>query len=210
MTDAPGPAVVFDLGGVLIDWDPRYLYRSIFDDEARMETFLATVTTREWNLAQDAGRPWSEAVEELATRYPEWRDEIHAYWQRWPETLGDAIEPTVEILAELRAAGVPLYALSNWSAETFSFAEGRYPFLAWFAGIVVSGFERLVKPDPRIFRVLLDRYGLDAGDTIFVDDQPANVEAARGVGMHALRFVDAPTLRADLATFGLLEPADGS
>ncbi|HEV7811194.1 MAG TPA: hypothetical protein VGO64_11375, partial [Candidatus Limnocylindrales bacterium] len=113
MTGATPEAVVFDLGGVLIDWDPRYLYRSIFDDESRMEEFLATVTTRDWNIAQDAGRPWSEAVEELATRYPEWRDEINAYWQRWPETLGEAIEPTVEILAELRAAGVPLYALSN-------------------------------------------------------------------------------------------------
>ena len=198
---------MFDLGGVLIDWDPRYLYRSIFDDESRMEEFLATVTTREWNIAQDAGRPWSEAVEELATRYPEWRDEINAYWQRWPETLGEAIEPTVEILAELRAAGVPLYALSNWSAETFPFAEARYPFLSWFDGIVVSGFERLVKPDPRIFRLLLDRYGLQPSGTIFVDDQAANVEAARGVGIHGIRFVDAPTLRADLATLGLPEPA---
>ena len=198
---------MFDLGGVLIDWDPRYLYRSIFDDESRMEEFLATVTTRDWNIAQDAGRPWSEAVEELATRYPEWRDEINAYWQRWPETLGEAIEPTVEILAELRAAGVPLYALSNWSAETFPFAEARYPFLAWFDGIVVSGFERLVKPDPRIFRLLLDRYGLQPSGTIFVDDQAANVEAARGVGIHGIRFVDAPTLRADLATFGLPEPS---
>jgi 2-haloacid dehalogenase len=203
VTRTPARAVVFDLGGVLIDWDPRYLFRSMFDDEARMEEFLATVTTKEWNLAQDAGRPWSEAVEELAARYPEWRAEITAYWQRWPETLGDAIAPTVDLLAELRAAGVALYALSNWSAETFPVAESRYPFLAWFNGIVVSGFERLVKPDPRIFRVLLDRYGLRPDETIFVDDQPANVEAARGVGMQALQFVDAATLRTDLAAFGL-------
>ena len=156
-------AVVFDLGGVLIDWNPRYLYRTLFDDEVAMEEFLATVTTQEWNRAQDAGRPWAEAVEELASRHPEQRALIEAYWRRWPETLGDAIEPTVALLDELRSTGVRLYALSNWSGETFPLARPRYPFLEWFDGIVISGDERLAKPDPRIFDVLLERYGLAAG-----------------------------------------------
>ena len=197
-------AVVFDLGGVLIDWDPRYLYRTLFDDEVAMEEFLATVTTQEWNRAQDAGRPWAEAVEELSKRHPQKRDLIEAYWRRWPETLGEAIEPTVALLAELRSTGIRLYALSNWSGETFPLARPRYPFLELFDGIVISGDERLAKPDPRIFAVLLERYGLAAGETLFIDDHAPNVEAAAALGFTALRFVAAADLRADLERLGLL------
>src|SRR4051795_7760045 len=167
-------AVVFDLGGVLIDWDPRYLYRTLFDDEDAMEDFLATVTTPEWNRAQDAGRPWAEAIEELAARHPEHRHLIEAYWRRWSETLGDAIEPTVALLDELRRTGVRLYALSNWSGETFPIARPRYPFLGWFDGIVISGDEGVIKPDARIFSVLAERYGLDPGATVFIDDHEPN------------------------------------
>jgi 2-haloacid dehalogenase len=197
--------VVFDLGGVLIDWDPRYLYRTLFDDDAEMEAFLATVTTPEWNLAQDAGRSWAEAIEELAARHPEHRERIEAYWHRWPETLGEAIEPTVRVLAELHDRGIRLLALSNWSAETFPLARPRYPFLEWFDGIVISGEERMVKPDPRLFAVLLDRYGVQPAATVFIDDQPRNVEAADRLGFRAIRFVDAATLRAELASLGLLD-----
>jgi 2-haloacid dehalogenase len=200
-------AVVFDLGGVLIDWDPRYLYQTLFDDDAAMEEFLATVTTPDWNRAQDAGRPWAEAVEELAARHPDRRDLIEAYWRRWPETLGDAIEPTVAILDELRSTGVRLYALSNWSGETFPAARPRYPFLEWFDGIVISGDERLIKPDPRIFRLLLDRYGLAAGEVLFIDDHQANVDAAAALGFAAVRFMDAADLRGDLVRLGLIRPA---
>jgi 2-haloacid dehalogenase len=200
-------AVVFDLGGVLIDWDPRHLYRTLFDDEEAMEDFLATVTTSEWNRAQDAGRPWSEAVEELAARHPERRELIEAYWRRWPEMLGDAIAPTVRVLDELRSTNVGLYALSNWSAETFPVARPRYPFLEWFDGIVISGQERLIKPDPRIFRTLIDRYGLVPGETAFIDDQATNVEAAEAVGIVGIRFVDEAGLRQDLAALGLLDGA---
>ena len=200
-------AVVFDLGGVLIDWNPRYLYRTLFDDDEAMEEFLATVTTQEWNTAQDAGRPWSEAVEELATRHPERRALIEAYWRRWPETLGDAIAPTVAVLDELRSAGVRLFALSNWSGETFPLARPRYPFLEWLEGIVISGDEGLVKPDPRIFAVLTDRYGLVPVETVFVDDQVGNVEVAARLGFQAIRFVDADGLRADLHRLGILEAA---
>jgi 2-haloacid dehalogenase len=200
----PITAVVFDLGGVLIDWDPRYLYRELIEDEAEMEHFLATVTTPEWNRAQDAGRPWAEAVEELARRHPERRDLITAYWERWHETLGDAIHATVEVLDELRATGIRLLALTNWSGETFPVARPRYPFLEWFDGIVVSGDERLIKPDPAIFHVLIERYGLDPATSLFIDDQPDNVAAARALGFEAVLFVDAASLRADLGRLGLL------
>lgn len=197
-------AVVFDLGGVLIDWNPRYLYRKLFDDEAAMETFLTDVVSPEWNGRQDSGRTWAEAVEVLTREHPDKRDLIAAYWHRWQETLGDAIAPTVAILEELRDAGVRLYALSNWSAETFPVARPRYPFLDWFDGIVISGVEKIAKPDPAIFRHLLDRYRLDPATTVFIDDSEANVRAAAAEGMIALRFEDAATLRRELIRFGLL------
>ncbi len=204
---AGGPAVsavVFDLGGVLIDWDPRYLYRSLFGgDEAAMERFLATVCTPEWNRGQDAGRPWSEAIASLVAEHPEHADLIRAFWDRWPETLGDAIDPTVDVLAELRAAGIPLYALSNWSAETFPIARPRYPFLDWFDGIVISGEVGAAKPDPRIYQALVERHGLDPASLAFVDDVPANVAAAESLGMRGLTFTSAAALRQDLAALGL-------
>jgi 2-haloacid dehalogenase len=200
---APFTAVVFDLGGVLIDWNPRYLYRTLFDDDDAMEEFLATVTTAEWNQAQDAGRPWAEAVADLAARHPDHRQLIEAYWQRWPEMLGDAIQPTVAILAELRAIGLGVYALSNWSAETFPVARPRFPFLEWFDGMVISGNERLIKPDPRIFRLLLARYRLTPGETVFIDDHATNVAAAETAGIVGLRFVDAMSLRRDLRALGV-------
>jgi 2-haloacid dehalogenase len=202
---APKPtAVVFDLGGVLIDWNPRYLYRTLFDDEAEMEAFLSEVTTQEWNAKQDAGRAWSEAVDELAALHPARRELIEAYWHRWPETLGGAIEGTVEILRELKARGVHTYALSNWSAETFPLARPRYPFLEWFDGILISGEAKLVKPDPRIFAHLLEKFGLEAGSTIFVDDSGANVRAADEAGLIAIRFEAAEQLRRDLLALRLL------
>ena len=208
MTAADEPpirAVVFDLGGVLIDWDPRYLYRTIFTDEAEMEEFLATVTTSDWNRAQDAGRPWSEAVEEAAARHPDRRELIEAYWQRWPEMLGDAIEPTVRVLDELRSTTIRLFALSNWSSETFPIARPRFPFLEWFEAIVISGEERLIKPDPRIFWLLIDRHGLVPNETVFIDDHEPNVEAARSVGLVGIRFVDSGRLRDDLRELGVLD-----
>ena len=204
---AGGPAVsavVFDLGGVLIDWDPRYLYRSLFDgDEAAMDRFLATVCTPEWNRGQDAGRPWSEAIASLVAEHPEHADLIRAFWDRWPETLGDAIGPTVEVLADLRAAGVPLFALSNWSAETFPIARPRYSFLDWFDGIVISGEVGAAKPDSRIYEALIERHGLDPASLAFVDEVPANVAAAAQLGMRGLVFTSAARLRRDLEALGL-------
>jgi 2-haloacid dehalogenase len=196
---------VFDLGGVLIDWNPRYLYRTLFDDEAEMEAFLAEVTTQEWNAKQDAGRTWSEAVEELAALHPARRELIEAYWRRWPETLGDAIAGTVEILRQLRDAGIRVYALSNWSAETFPLARPRFPFLEWFDGILISGEVKLAKPDPRIFAALVERFGLEPGSTVFVDDNAENIRAAAEAGLIPIRFKSPEQLREELSKLQLVE-----
>jgi 2-haloacid dehalogenase len=197
-------AVVFDLGGVCIDWDPRYLYRKLFDgDDEAMERFLAEVCNQEWNAQQDSGRPWADAIESLSREHPESRALIEAFRERWSEMLGGAIEETVQILDELRTAGVPIFALSNWSAETFPLARPRFPFLDWFDGIVISGAEGIRKPDPRIFRLLLERHGLRVETTAFVDDVAENVAAAEAIGMVGLVFRDGDTLRRDLRRLGL-------
>ena len=188
-----------------MDWNPRYLYRQLFDgDDAAMERFLAEVTTPEWNLEQDAGRTWDEGVKALTRQHPQHAELIAAYRDRWTETLGEAIGPTVTVLDELRQTDVRLFALSNWSAETFPVARPRYPFLDWFEGIVISGEVGITKPDERVYHHLLDRFGLDAASTVFIDDSAANVRAAREVGMIALRFEGGDALRRALADLGLL------
>ncbi len=207
-TASPPAAVVFDLGGVLIDWDPRHLYRQLFADEAGMEAFLAEVATAEWNEAQDAGRPWAEGIAALVDEHPERRDLIEAFHERWPEMLGGPIAGTVEVLADLRRAGTPVYALSNWSAETFPMARRRFPFLEWFDGVVISGDVGAVKPDPRMFEHLVAEHGLEPSTSIFIDDRADNVEAAIELGFSAIHFVDAADLRRALEDLGLLEPPD--
>ena len=201
-------AVVFDLGGVLIDWNPRRLYRKLLPDAASVEAFLAEVCTHDWNHQQDAGRTVAEAVAELSARHPDRAELIAAYYQRWEEMLGGALDEAVAVLEELDAAGVPLYALSNWSRETFPIARRRFRFLERFRGIVVSGEERMAKPDPRIYRLLLDRYHLDAGRCLFIDDVARNVEAARAAGMDAIEYTSAAELRRELAARSML-PAPG-
>jgi 2-haloacid dehalogenase len=201
---APTKAVVFDLGGVLIDWDPRYLYRKLLADEEAVEEFLATVCTPEWNAELDRGRPFAEGVAELVERHPAQAAAITAYHERWPEMLGGEVPGAVAVLADLRAAGVPLYALTNWSAETFAITRGRFAFLEWFDGVVLSGQERVIKPDPRIFRLLADRFGLDPETTFYVDDSEANVAAARALGFDAVRFTGPERLRRDLEARRLL------
>src|SRR5262245_33330826 len=200
----PLTTVVFDLGGVLIDWDPRHLYRQLFADTLEMESFLAEVTTAEWNRRQDAGRPWAEAIEVLVAEYPERRELIEAFHRRWPEMLGGEIPGTVDVLAELRAAGVRLLALSNWSAEMFPVALERFDFLAWFEGIVISGEVGVNKPDRRIFEHLADRFGIEPEAAVFVDDSMANIDAAKELGFRAIQFTDAKTLRLALVQLGLL------
>lgn len=200
----PPSTVVFDLGGVLVDWDPRYLFRQLLPDDAAVEAFLADVCSPEWNAAQDAGRSWAEAVREASERFPEHAELVAAYDERWWETIGGQIDGTVEVLDELRRRGVGLYAITNWSAEKFDLTFPRFDWLAWFDGIVVSGYERIVKPDPRIFQLLVDRHGVDPRAAVYVDDVPANVEAARAIGMTGLVFTTPEQLRADLGELGLV------
>jgi 2-haloacid dehalogenase len=196
---------VFDLGGVLVDWNPRHLYRKLFGgDEAAMEQFLATVCTQAWNECQDAGRSFAEATAELVARHPGKVALIEAYGNRFDEMMAGPIAGTVEILAELRRREVPLYALSNWSAETFPLAERRFDFLRWFRGIVLSGQEKVIKPDRRIFEILLARYGLLPRDLVYIDDNAKNAAAAAALGMRGIHFVDPATLRRELAEVGLL------
>lgn len=193
-------AVVFDVGGVLLDWDPRYLYRSLIPDPVARERFLSEVCTPEWNGAQDAGRTWAEAVAELSARFPEHADLIRAFDERWIETCGGPIEESVAVLRGLRRAGVPTYALTNFSAEKWPVALEAFDFLREFErAAVVSGEERVTKPDHAIYRILLERYGLAAESTFYVDDRPENVEAAREVGMIAEVFTDGTALRRRLA-----------
>ena len=198
--------VVFDLGGVLIDWNPRYLYRRLFDDEAAMERFLAEVCTGAWNEQQDAGRSWHEAVASLSAQFPQHAKLIAAYRDGWREMLGGVIQGSVDLLAELKARGVRLYALTNWSHETFPRAKEieRFGFLHWFEGIVVSGEERLVKPDPRIYRRLFERHAIDPARAIYIDDARRNVDAAAALGMRAWWVRDPAGLRGWLAAQGLV------
>jgi len=197
--------VIFDLGNVLIGWDPRRLYRQLIPDEARMEWFLREVCNSEWNEQQDAGRPWTEATALLRARFPEHADLIDAYHLRWEETLVGAMEESVALLGELRARGVRLLALTNWSQETFPIARQRFPFLQWFEGIVVSGEERLIKPDPRIYQRLLERYNVDPSRALYIDDSTRNVAAAEALGMHGWWFRGADGLCQRLTDLKLLE-----
>jgi 2-haloacid dehalogenase len=204
--DAP-TAVVFDLGGVLIDWDPRYLYRKLFDDPDDMESFLVEVTTAEWNAHQDAGRPWAEGVDVLVAEHPEQRDLIEAFQRRWPEMLAGELAETVDVLAELRSMDVRLVALSNWSAEMFPIARERFDFLTWFEGIVISGEVGVNKPDRRIFDHLVEQFDIEPERTVFIDDSPANIDAARRLGFWVIQFTDAAALRLELVGLGLLSDA---
>jgi 2-haloacid dehalogenase len=197
--------VIFDLGNVLIGWDPRRLYRQLIDDEAQMEWFLREVCNSEWNEQQDAGRSWTEATALLRAKFPEHAGLIDAYHLRWEETLVGAMEESVAVLAELRARGVRLLALTNWSQETFPIARQRFPFLQWFEGIVVSGEERLIKPDPRIYQRLLERHAVQPATALYIDDSARNVAAAEALGMQGWWFRDAAGLRARLVELNLLE-----
>src|SRR3954447_7253810 len=199
----PPTTVIFDLGAVLIDWNPRYLYRSLIDDVDEMERFLAEVTTPAWNHERARGRPWAAAVDERVAVHPQHEPLIRAYHERWPEMLCGPIQDTVDLVAELRDAGIELYALSNWSTETFPIALERYPFLRWFRGVVISGEVGAAKPEPAAYLALVERYGVVPEASVFIDDQPANVDAARELGFRAIRFTDASALRRELKWMGL-------
>jgi len=197
--------VVFDLGGVLLEWNPRHLYRKLFPgDEAAMERFLAEVCTEEWNERQDAGRTFAEAVAELLPAHADKAELIHAFGHRFDEMIPGALEGTVDIMSELKRRFVPLYALTNWSSETFPSQRARFPFLTWFDGIVVSGDEGMIKPDPRIFRILLERHRIAPEEAVFIDDNAKNADAASALGIHGIHFRSPEQLRGELARLDLL------
>jgi 2-haloacid dehalogenase len=196
-------AMVFDIGGVLIDWDPRHLYRTLFDDERAMETFLTEICSPAWNHRTDLGQPFAEAVDQLVDEYPQHADLIAAYDQRWDEMVAGPIQGTVEIAAELRAAGVGLYGLTNFSTEKLPVAIARCEALTWFEGIVVSGAEGVTKPDAEIYRTLCERFDLVPSRTIFTDDKAANVAAALELGFRAIPFRSPDQLRTALISHGL-------
>jgi 2-haloacid dehalogenase len=192
------PVIVFDLGGVLIEWNPRHLFRRLHSDERAIEEFLHEVDFSGWNAAMDRGRPMAEGVQELKQRFPHREEWIDAWMQRWKESLLGPIPGTVAILEELHAARYPLMALSNWAAETFAAVRGDYPFLAHFQHIVLSGEERVTKPDPEIYRRLLARIGRRAEECLFIDDVTSHVAAARSLGFDAIQFRSPDALRQEL------------
>jgi 2-haloacid dehalogenase len=206
---APIEAVVFDIGGVLLDWNPRHLYRKLFADEATMERFLAEIATMEWHEANDRGVPFAVTGRELAERHPEYAELIWAWGRRSEEMIAGPITGTVEILGELRRRSVRCYALTNMEAETYPLRVERYPFMRWFDGTVVSSAEGITKPDPEIFRRLLERFGLAPETTLFVDDSERNVEAAAALGLQTERFSSPERLRRRLEAAGVLDRPGG-
>ncbi len=196
--------IVFDLGGVLIDWNPRYLYQKVFESRSEMEYFLSEVCHSRWNETLDAGRPFQEACDELAIRFPTYQKEIHAYRSRWSEMLGGPIKGSVSILQLLASQNYRLFSITNWSAETFPIAWQSFSFLSLFEDIVVSGVEKIIKPSPELYRVLLKRTAISAQECVFIDDNYVNVEGARDVGMQALHFLSPEQLREDLKKMNII------
>jgi 2-haloacid dehalogenase len=191
--------VIFDLGGVLIDWNPRYLYRKIFNTEEEINWFLENVCTPEWNDHQDAGRSFEEATNELIAKFPDHESAIRAWYGRWQETIGGRIHETVELLEEIKASKkYKLYALTNWSAETFPWALANFDFLHWFDGIVVSGVEKCRKPFPEFYQILFNRYQINPAQAIFIDDNIKNVEGALKVGLPTIHFQSAAQTKREL------------
>jgi len=202
----PRSVAIFDLGGVLLEWDPRFLYRKLFaGDDVAMEHFLANVCTTQWNKRQDAGRSFAEATQELLPHHSDKIELIEAFGKRFGEMIQGTIDGSIEILAELRQRKVPLYALTNWSAETFPQQRERFAFLSWFDGIVVSGREGVIKPDARIFRILLERHGVAPESAVFIDDVAENAAAAAALGLHGIHFQSPEQLRRELIAVGMLE-----
>jgi 2-haloacid dehalogenase len=196
-------AVVFDIGGVLLEWDPRHVYREVFDDEAEMERFLAEVCSREWHEDNDRGVRYAESCAALAARFPDYATQIHLWGERTEDMIAGPIDGTVAVLDELLQAGVPCYGLTNMEAETYPLRYERFGFLRALVGIVVSSEEGVIKPDPEIFRRLFDRFGLVPAETVFVDDAERNVAAARSLGMAAVLFRSPEQLREELVALGL-------
>tara|TARA_R110002073_G_scaffold4213_1_gene27994 strand:- start:135353 stop:135967 length:615 start_codon:yes stop_codon:yes gene_type:complete len=197
-------AIIFDLGGVLIDWNPKYVYREIFNgDEAKVDWFLNEVCTMEWNVEHDAGRTLKEGTELLIKQFPQFEAWIRVYYNRWHDMLGGPIKEGVDVLKRLKSSDMKLYALTNWSAETFPVAIERYEFLQYFEGILVSGEEKMRKPFSEIYELMLSRYQLNAENCVFIDDNLENVEAASRIGIQGIQFKNSTQLINELNHLGV-------
>ncbi|QEH44027.1 HAD family phosphatase [Chitinophaga sp. XS-30] len=205
MKDRTYQSIIFDLGAVLVDWNPRYLYSKVFATPEETDHFLENICTSDWNEEQDAGRSLAEGTELLVEKYPDFEAQIRAFYGRWREMLGGPIQETVELLQQLKASGkYKLYALTNWSNETFPIALMEYEWLQWFDGIVVSGKEKLRKPFPDFYQLLLDRYMIDKTNAIFIDDNIRNVKAAEEMGIETIHFQTSAQLGEELQQRGIL------
>ena len=192
--------IIFDFGGVLLDWNPRYLYKSYFNNDEEMEHFLADICNGEWNIRQDAGRPFAEAVKELQAKFPEYAEAIQMYDDDWEKMLKCELPESIDLLKELKFMGYGIYGLTNWSAEKIGYAFANYSFFSLFDGIVVSGVEKVVKPDRKIYEILLERYSLKPGECVFIDDNQDNVDMAKVLGINTIRFDNIGNVKEHLET----------
>ncbi len=194
--------IVFDFGGVLVDWNPRHLYKNVFSDEEEMEYFLNNVCTMDWNHQQDAGRSFEDGVKELAAEFPNYKDEITKYHTQWPEMLGGEMHHNTSLIDKLKEK-YRLFGLTNWSAEKFPIAYELYPFFQKLEGIVVSGDEKIAKPDEKIFMLLLSRYGIQASESLFIDDSKPNIETAQRLGFQTIHYHNEVNLKKEFDRMGL-------
>ncbi|WP_241330932.1 HAD family hydrolase [Chryseobacterium arthrosphaerae] len=196
--------IIFDFGGVLMDWNPRYFFKDYFNDDDKMEYFLENIAQDEWNIEQDRGRSLSEGTEIQIKKFPEWEKEIRAYYDNWTVMLKSDIPQNVDVLRKLKNTDYQLFGLTNWSAETFPYTLENYDFFQIFNGkIVVSGTEKLIKPDPAIWHILLERYHIQAGESVFIDDNPKNIEMARSLGFATIHVTPDTNLEQELAVLGI-------
>ena len=198
MTTQPITAIIFDLGNVLIGWDARLLYNRLLPDPETVDRFLEQIRFMEWNAQQDAGRPFREGVAELSQQFPQYAELIHAYDTHWEESLTEPYAETVELVRELKDAGWPLYLLSNFSMEKFELIRDKHDFFSLFDDMIISGEYKIVKPDPAIFTLTLQRANRQAGECIFIDDSLTNIQAAKNLGFHTIHFQSPTQLREEL------------
>ena len=192
--------IIFDFGGVLVDWNPHYLYDSYFGDARKADYFLTNICTPEWNAQMDGGKPFADGIAEKIAEHPEYEKEIRMYWTDWKQMMGNQIDGMQELLQDLKTAGYHIYGLSNWSAETFYQIRSKYPIFDLLDGFVLSGDEKCLKPEPQIYTILLNRYHINPNTAVFFDDNLANIEGAKAVGIHGIQFVSAEQIRKE---FGL-------
>lgn len=204
MPNSPIQAIIFDFGGVLLDWNPRHLYRRLIPDPLELDRFLSEIQFAEWNVQQDKGRPFAQGVAEHSARFPQYAGLIRAYHEHWEDSVVGPIAGSVEVLRSLKAAGHAVYGLSNWSAETFPIAYRQHDFFQLLDGYIISGDVGIVKPDPAIFELLLRKIGRPAQACLFIDDSTTNVDAARQLGFQTILFRSPEQLRAELQQLGLL------